>query len=127
MREPRRGGVSRRTVCSDPPAALRAVFSRGRRRTVGASGIADWSSTPAHPHEGGGIAGCSGTAGVPVLAASGAPILGNRDFGLTLANGRPNAAAAVGVSAASANIPLGTCMLLVQPPSIDLPLRLDTN
>ena len=63
-----------------------------------------------------------------MLAASGAPILGNRDFGLALSNGRPDApAAAVAVSAASANIPLGTCMLLVQPPSIDLPLRLDTN
>ncbi|MEM7204706.1 MAG: hypothetical protein AAF628_30895 [Planctomycetota bacterium] len=64
--------------------------------------------------------GCTGAAGVPLLAPLGSPMLGNDRFGLDVARARPAAAAGVLLAASEASFPLGSCTLLVAPPFVTL-------
>ena len=64
--------------------------------------------------------GCAGSAGVPTLSAIGAPIVGNRDFGLELGPTAPLASILIGLSCNTIQQPLpGGCELYLPPVTLE--------
>lgn len=64
--------------------------------------------------------GCAGSAGVPSLSAVGAPIVGNRDFGLELGPTAPLASILIGLSCNTIQQPLpGGCELYLPPVTLE--------
>jgi hypothetical protein len=65
--------------------------------------------------------GCAGTSGVPTLAASGAPIVGNGDFVLRVDSARPSSTVLAALSPFGANQAMpGGCTLLVAAPWLEV-------
>jgi hypothetical protein len=72
-------------------------------------------------------AGCSGTAGVPVMRSNGVPQLGNANFRIGVESAAPQSIAALWFSGATAQLPIvGSCALLVDP-SMGLPVWLSVT
>jgi hypothetical protein len=67
--------------------------------------------------------GCTGTGGVPTLAARGLPYAPNANFRVELAFGRPSAPAAIVLAANAAAVGFGPCTILVDSALATIPLN----